>query len=222
MTTLNDYAVPTTALQAVNLILEAIGQNPVASLTNPGTDAQTALKRLGEANLETQAEGWSYNTDEGYIIDPGTDGSITLPSSTCRIRPAWSNRLIPLSGGTPSNPPSGPSITIVMGTGPGRGLVRRGNRIYDRVLHTFNIGYPVRLDLTTCLPYEDIPQGARWYIACKAARRMNAGALVSGTGYQFTKADEDEARMRMEQEEDEALHMEGMENNPHVSAMRQR
>lgn len=222
MTTLADYMVPTTSLQAVNIILEAIGQTPVASLTHPGTDAETALKRLGEANVETQAEGWSYNTDEGFIIDPGTDGSITLPANTLRVRPAWSNRMIPISGGVPSNPPSGPSITIVMGTGPGRALVRRGMRIYDRVQHTFAIGYPVRLDLTSCLDYEDIPQGARWYIACKAARRMTAGATVSGTAYQFTKADEDEARLRMEQEEDETLHMEGMADNPHIRFMRQR
>lgn len=210
MTTLADYMVPTTSLQAVNLILEAIGQSPVASLPHPGTDAETALKRLGEASVETQAEGWSYNTDLGFIIDPGTDGSITLPANTIRVRPVWRN-------------PPNTTAPIALGVGPrGRNLVRRGNKLYDRLNHTFNVGAAVAVDLTSCLAFDDLPQGARWYIAMKAARRMTAGATVSGTAYQFTKADEDEARLRMEQEEDDTLHMEGMADNPHISFMRQR
>lgn len=223
------YTTPTTALQAVNLILEAIGQTPVASLSNPGTDAQTAIKRLGEANVETQAEGWAYNTDDGLVLDPGTDGSITLPAGTVRVRQVWG--VTPISGvifPSGENPPSGgvlptgPALIMTPGLPYGRRFVYRQGKLYDRRKHTFAIGASVKVDLTTVLDYEDIPQAARWYIALKAARRMTASSLVSGTAYQFTKADEDEARLRMEQEEDTAEEQDGMAGNEHIMFMRQR
>lgn len=226
MTQLSDYTVPTTALQAVNLILEAIGQSPVASLTNPGTDANTAVKRLGESSVETQAEGWAWNTDEDYVLDPGTDGTISLPAGTMRIVQTKGHFPIAVAAGSPPPGgvlPTGPALVMVSGAPQGRRFVIRGGQLYDRVGKTFNIGVSVKLNLTVALEYEDIPQAARWYIALKAARRMTAGALVSGTAYQFTKADEDQARVRMEQEEDDYEALDNLEaTNSHIQFMTQR
>lgn len=230
MPQLSDYTVPITALQAVNLILEAIGQARVPSLTGPNDDASTAVARLGESSVETQAEGWAYNTDDDITLDPGSDGTIVLPANTLRVRQVWAGLAIPgpiWPGGENPAPggvlPSGPALVMTSGVPYGSRLVFRQGKLYDRRKHTFVIGCPVRVDLTTCLEFEDLPQAARWYIAVKAARRMVAGSLVSGTAYQFTKADEDQARVRMEQEEDTAESLDDMGmTNPHIMFMRQR
>lgn len=220
MPSINDYQAPTTELQAVNVVLEACGQRPVGSLDSPGEHAATAIKRLGESNVETQAEGWAFNTDDCFEIDPTTAGEIVLPANTLLVRQITAKLPVPaLSGG--STPPTGPALVMVPGTLRSR-VVIRGGKLYDRKLHTFNIGVPVQVDLTVCLPFEDVPQNARWYITLKAARRMAAGKLVSGTVYQFTKADEDQARIRMEQEEDVAQWQDQLEDNPHIAFMRQK
>lgn len=194
---IDDYVAPTTLLQAVNICLEAIGQVPVNSLDNPGVDAETALKRLGESSIETQSEAWSWNSDDCYIIDPTTSGEIVLPVGTLHVRQAWSSDTFQ------------------------KRLVVRGGKLYDRKGHTFIIGASAKVDITIALAFEDLPQPARWYITLKAARRLVGSKLNSSTSYQFTKADEDMARLRMEQAEDDAQHMDTMaETNPHIQFMR--
>lgn len=196
---LEDYKVPTTLLQAVNICLEAIGQIPVNSLDNPGVDAETALKRLGESSIETQSEAWAWNSDECYIIDPSQSGDIVLPSGTLHVRQAWTSDTYR------------------------KRLVVRGGKLYDRAGHTFNIGVAASVDITIALAFEDLPQPARWYITLKGARRMVGSKLNSTTSYQFTKADEDQARLRMEQAEDDAQAMDTMAHtNPHIQTMRRR
>ncbi len=191
------YEVPTTTLQAVNVILEAMGSRTIASLDSQGTDAEIAIARLGEANLEVQAEGWSFNTEEDYPIDPTVSGEIVLPKNAIRIRKVY------FDGGWDKK------------------LVVRGGKLYDRKNHTFNVGITVKVDLTVALDFEDIPQAARTYITLRAARRAAAGKLVSPTVYQFTHADELEARIRMEQEDDDA-DPKSMRDNPHVAYVRRR
>lgn len=195
---LNDYKVPTTTLQAVNIVLEAMGERTISSLDAGGVPASTAIQRLGEVNVELQEEGWSFNTDDAFAIDPATDGSITLPNNTLKVRQAY------FDGGYDKK------------------LVVRGKKLYDRKNSTFNIAVPVKVDLTVALDFEDLPQAARWYITARAARRAATGKLVSATVYQFTKADEDVARLRLEQAEAEATAMETLAGNPHVSFMRYR
>lgn len=213
MAKLDDYLVPTTELQAVNLVLEASGERPVATLVNPGLPAMTAINRLGESNRETQTEGWSFNTDEAYPLAPAVDGTISLPEGTLRIRQVVYDAQQPSAGAPAQKPPGSPV---------GMRLVRRGQKLYDRVGNTFNIGRTVYVDLTTMQPFEALPEAARWYITMKAARRNAAGKLVSGTVYQFTKTDEDTARLRMEQDENEATYMETLGGNPHIQDMRRR
>jgi hypothetical protein len=103
----------------------------------------------------------------------------------------------------------------------GKTLVQRGMKIYDRRGHTFNIGMTVKVDLVSTIAFEDLPPAARWYITCKAARRFAAGRAPSGTTYQFTKQDENDARVRMEQE-DERIAQHSMQMNPHITFMRRR
>ena len=53
----------TTELEAVNIMLAAIGEAPINSLigTLP-VDARIAQSTLTEVNKSVQSEGWSFNT----------------------------------------------------------------------------------------------------------------------------------------------------------------
>jgi hypothetical protein len=200
MSTQSQYLVPTTELQAVNLMLEAISQIPVTSLAaedvNP--DAETAIKRLYETNREVQTEGWHFNTEMGLQIDPNEDGEVWLPNNALKVeRVYWTG----LGGDTMD-------------------LVVRGKRLYDRYGSGFNLGgISVKVDLTVLLPFEDLPEAFRWYIAVKATRRFSTGKLHSGNAYQFSKADEQEARIRAEQAESQT-DQRTMRSNPHIARMR--
>ena len=53
-----------TKLSAVNAILGAIGQAPVNQLTFDNPELQMIFNLLRDANVDTQAEGWHFNTEK--------------------------------------------------------------------------------------------------------------------------------------------------------------
>jgi hypothetical protein len=196
---LNDYLRPTSLLQAVNVLLESISGTPVASLDTADTnsDALKAINTIGEVNREVQTEGWNWNQDLDLYIDPDGDGQIILPENTVRFVQRY----------TPD-------------TYRKRLIVRNG-KLYDTINHTFTIGVEVKGDVTYIIDFEELPEAARQFVTLKAARRFSTGKLTSGTAYQVTKADEDAARLRMEQEAQET-DPDSMNENPHILRMRRR
>lgn len=201
MTSQSDYLVPTTELQAVNLMLEAISQVPVASLSTEDTnpDAETAIKRLFESNREVQMRGWHFNQEMNHQIDPSPEGYIYVPSNCLMIRRVYFSGL------------GGDEMDLVM----------RGNRLYDRYGEGFVVGRSVMVDMTVLLPFTDLPEAWRWYVAVRACRRFTVGKLHSGNAYQFTKIDETEAAVAAEQADAET-DQRTMRDNPHIWRMRRR
>lgn len=196
MVTEADFLTPSSTLQAVNVIMEAFGQAPVASLINvTNLDAETALNRLYETSREVQEEGWHWNQEIDYKIDPNVGGEIVLPYNCLKVKKVYFLQ------------------------GHKKDLVVRGDKLYDRIGHTFNVGVTATMDMTIALPFEDIPEAARRYITVKAARRMASAKLHSTTAFRFTKVDEDEARMRVEQADAET-DQRTLHNNPHIRRMR--
>ena len=53
-----------TELSAVNSILGAIGQAPVTSLVYDNPEISFIYNLLRDANVDTQAEGWHFNTEK--------------------------------------------------------------------------------------------------------------------------------------------------------------
>jgi hypothetical protein len=55
---------PTTELEAVNTMLNTIGEAPVNTLVNmTSVDASSALSILNSVNREVQSQGWFFNTE---------------------------------------------------------------------------------------------------------------------------------------------------------------
>ena len=59
----------TTELEAVNVMLAAIGEAPINSLTGTlPVDARIAQTTLNETNKDVQSEGWHFNTEIDVVL----------------------------------------------------------------------------------------------------------------------------------------------------------
>lgn len=66
---------PTTELQAINTMLAAIGEAPLAALDSGHPDEAIASQILTEAVRETQARRWRFNSEYNFaIVSAGTEG----------------------------------------------------------------------------------------------------------------------------------------------------
>lgn len=156
---------PTSELEAVNMMLSVIGESPVNSLENSGvTDANIAHQILQHASRECQLVGWHWNTEKDFPIRPNADKHLVLPYNTLKVDT------------------SGASADI--------DLVQRGNRLYDRVNHTYKADKTVYVELVLNLAFDEIPEAARSYIAIRAARQFQERVLGSTALQAFNSQDE--------------------------------
>lgn len=189
---------PMTELEAVNLILWAIGQSGVASLTSADTtpDGEAALLELRNTSREFQSRGWTFNTEEDWPLDPDTDGTLTLPRSTLKVRSVAGDR--------------------------SRRLIVRGDKLYDKVGHTYTIGETVLVEIVLRLDFEDLPASARWLVAVRAARRFAGKRLASSSAVKLTQQDEHDALVGFEQDEAENDNRTLAEASPHMARMKRK
>ena len=166
----------TTELEAVNIMLSAIGEAPVSSLENSSLEDVTVAKNiLNETIVDVSTVGYNFNSEYNYKLVQDTDGHINVPANAVYVD--VSNR--------------GSSI--------GKDLVLRGERLYDRENQTYTFTESVYVDMTLILPWDELPQYARRYITIKAARRFQNRVLGATELNGFTQLDENEALISMEQ-----------------------
>lgn len=163
---------PTTKLEAVNSMLSTIGEAPVNSLTSGLVDAETAETILNEVSRSVQAHGWNFNSEPDYIVAANISGEVRLPTEVLRADLAA-------------------SITKFRSSV--KEYVQRGNKMYDKVKHSYNIGEPLTLDVIILLDFELCPEVARRYIAVKAARIFQERIVGSDTLSAMNRNDEQEA-----------------------------
>ena len=138
--------VPVNELQAVNMLLAAIGEAAVSSLETATTvDVTQAKNLLSNINREVQQKGWHFNTEWDVILSLDSDSRIPLGTSILSIY-------------------SPTKLTTIRG--------REGSPfLYDLDNNTFTWETSINDAITiTLLDFEDIPQTARQYITSKAAR----------------------------------------------------
>lgn len=178
---------PTTELEAVNICLAAIGESPVSSVEVDGLeDASSALQKLREASRAFQGEGWSFNSDQLYPVARTVAGEIALPPTALH---ADISRSEGLNG------------------------VWRGGKLWDKDNHTFIWTRDVKLDVIWLLPFDDLPEPARAYIAVRAARLFARQQLGGEETEKYTKDDEMRAWTRWLREENRAADRNVFRNN---------
>ena len=161
----------TTELESINIMLAAIGEAPVNSLTGTvPVDVRLAQSTLTEINKEIQSEGWSFNTEIDVTLNRNdTTKQIVLSTDILRIDP---------------NIHQHPTIDAI----------QRGLKLYDRLNNRYEFDEDLICTVVYFRTFDEIPEPARRYINIKAAR-IFVDRLVSDDGLR-TYTQEDEIRAR--------------------------
>ena len=159
-----------TELEAINIMLSTIGESPISSLSaeQSTVDVGIAQSVLREVSIQVQEEGWQFNTEINWLMAPTASGEILIPKNCIQIDTVGNDV----------------HVDVAM----------RGNRLYDRVNHTFIFTKSLAVDMVLLLAFTDLPQAARHYINVRAARVFQQRVVGSDTLGSFTKLDEALAR----------------------------
>jgi hypothetical protein len=183
----NASYVPQTELDAVNQMLLSIGQAPVNTLEVSNIkDVNIARLTLHNTLREVLTRGWDFNTDEEYTLARDVNNKVAVPANALKIDPTR------------------PDKHYVERVDPADNV----RRLYDRREQTFALTENVDVDIVWFFPFEHLPQAARAYIAHKAGRVFQAGAVGSRILYEYTKERENETLVELER-----AHLETLDDN---------
>ena len=135
-----------TELSAVNSILGAIGQAPLTTLNFDNPEVAIVYNLLRDANVDTQAEGWHFNTEKHVKFAINTDGKIPIGNDilSMDLHDNQARRTYD--------------------------LVRRNGFLYDKQDHTDVFTSDLDLDVVRLYNFEDLPIVFRRYITYRASR----------------------------------------------------
>ena len=160
----------TTELECINIMLAAIGEAPINSLTGTlPVDARIAQSTLSEVNKSVQSEGWSFNTEIDVKLTRDNIGHVHLSTSILRVD---------------ANIHQHPTIDPI----------QRGLKLYDRQNNKYEFDEDLICTVVYFRDFDEIPEPARHYINIQAARKF-VDRLVSDQALRtYTLQDEQRAR----------------------------
>lgn len=190
--------IPITRLEAVNILLSAVGSAQVMSLqtADMNEEAQNALTTLSDTAREVQGWGWHFNTEESYPMEPNGDGHVNLPTNVAAI--------------------------TVGSESASKNLTQRGGKLYDLDEHTYAIHDTVYMDVIWLFEFQEMPPPIRWYVTALAGRKFGVGRQPESGIYKFTKEVEDDARAKALEFDIEARGVNLAQRSPHFRNMRRR
>ena len=160
----------TTELECINIMLAAIGEAPVNSLTGTvPVDVRIAQSTLTEVNKQVQSEGWSFNTEIDVTLTRDGSNNIVLGTDVLRV-----------DAQTHDHPSIDP--------------IQRGLKLYDRKNNTFIFDEDLKCTVVYFRSFDELPEQARSYMTIKAAR-VFVDRLISDQSLR-TYTQEDEIRAR--------------------------
>jgi hypothetical protein len=159
-------------LEAVNMLLDSIGEEPVNSLESGLADADKAARKIDEISREIQSRGYDCNTSYELVLTRNQDGNVPLPNDTLKVDT------------------SGIDEDLHVGT--------RGGFLYDLGKNTLVFTKDVTVDVVHLLPFEDLPFELQNFIVCRAGRVFQEGIMGSTSLDGFTKRRETEAQAAWE------------------------
>lgn len=158
--------VPLTELDAVNVMLELMGESPADAISEDMPETEIAQSILHRTSREVQSEGWSFNKDEKYTWTRENDDTVLLTND----------------------------VLYVDGYYPWQDYVQRGTALYDRYNQSYTFDTDPVLNVVWFMDFTDLPSYAREYITIMAARRFLKRVL--GSEGLDNLSQEDEARAR--------------------------
>jgi len=169
----------TSQLEAVNIILSAVGEPPITSLDDAnGADAAIANNVLTEVSNEIQSMGWHFNTVREVELAPDAGDSNRIPLASNIVR-----------------------VDLETQHTGDMDVVQRGDYLYDRKGKTDVFGSTVKATVVYVLEWTQLPEPARRLINTRAARIFQDRMVGSGDHHSFTMQDEFNAMVSLKEYE---------------------
>jgi len=152
-------------LQAINILLQVIGQIPVATedeLINI-LEAQIASSVLLETKKEVLSDEWDFNRDVDYEFAPDTDGYISIPANILDIYDTRAD------------------------------LIMRDWRLYSKKNQSALFTEAQVMNVVWDVDFNGLTHPLRNYITIRAARRFQARQVMDTNVYSYTVQDEETA-----------------------------
>lgn len=167
----------TTRLAAVNMMLRALGEVAVSTLTSPSrSDVSAAIDQLDVSSREVQLEGWWFNS-ETITLTPDNNSQIHLSDEYLEID-LWTYD-------------------------PTEIATERDGKLYNLTKGTFTFPDEVKVNIIRQLPFESLPEAARKCITARASRILLDHRVGDPQLRQFAQQDEMTARYELECKENE-------------------
>lgn len=162
----------TTLLEAVNVLLTNIGEQPVDSLNNQQIqDARIAEQTILEFHKEGQQRGWAWNREWAYPFKrDAVTKEVVVPANVI-------------------------SFTVNPYHWDGR-FQLRGQRVYDLKERTYKLDDlidEITADVTWLLQWDESPEAFNRYTTIRSARVFANRVLGSDSIAQYTAYDEQQA-----------------------------
>lgn len=133
-------------LEAVNLVLSAIGESAINSTDDTANaDVANIRRLLNNFNRRVQTRGWTFNTEVAQLIPDFYSKRINYLGDWLSV----------LSAGT---------ATVYR---------NRGGYVYDITTRSDIFMQPITVNLITLCPYSDMPEVFQQYIVALAAKKFN-------------------------------------------------
>jgi hypothetical protein len=186
-----DYG-KTTELEAVNICLGVIGEQPVSAIGEGVSKSTIARDVIYELSREIQTKQLACNTEYEYKLEPDVNDLIGLPATAIVVDPSYlsDNR-----------------------------YVERNGSLYDREDNTYDIFKDVYVDITYFLTWDNLPEHVRRYVSIRAARVFQKRYLADETLHRYTSDDELQAKAEFERNElntEDFSILDNMRLNPRV------
>lgn len=154
-----------TKLEAVNLMLDAIGEDPVNSLSSGNPDAEDAERRLDTVTKDVLDVGFHYNTRIRDLIADNS-GYITVPGNALSVDTVEKDKHL--------------DVVVV------------NSRLYDLDENTdvWDVGKSVRCQIIYAYDFADLPRSLARYIAARSAREFQESVMGSVSLDSFTARQE--------------------------------
>lgn len=148
-----------TELELVNHILSTQGVATTPTLNTQHPAVLDARAWLATSSKEFQGIGWWFNRERGLKLLPDVNGRVRIPTETLTFQVT----ACALATQSPSEK---------------QRFVKRGQFIYDNILHTNQLNVAVWVDICILLDISDLPSSAGSYLKHYAAE----GAFLADDG----------------------------------------
>ena len=186
----------TSFLQAVNRVLQMMGEAPVNSLNGQFGLAKQAEDTLNDVSRKLQAEGWSFNTDYERTLLRNASNQIEVGDNVSRVvvDPYLYSNL---------------------------DVVQRGSKLYDRRNNSYTFTLDLKADVTYILEWDELPEHARQYVMTRGGRQLQEAIIGSADLTRMNLTLELEARSQFLEEETTKSEHSMLRGNPnHTGVIR--